>query len=115
MLEKLFNKDKRKISTTLNADQIKSIFATHGINIETIGFPYIGWRNNAPLDRYSIAFEDITIKPITIDDNPSIKIEGKYRTQAQIGGKDEQGRYYPATASHYKFKIEEGKLNINKN
>jgi hypothetical protein len=107
-------KDKPEIKNTLSADEIKPIFEAVGIDIEKIGFPVINTRHMEPLERYIVRFEDVNIKPVKINEKPSIIITGKYRDRAMASYQDSEGSWHPGGTSHYTFKIQDGELNIKR-
>lgn len=96
---------------SFTADEIKPLFQSLGINIETIGFPSIDHRNDlSGLSRYKTKFEEVKITPAKIDGAISTIITGKYETQAVINHIDKEGSNYPGAPCLYLFKIQEGKL-----
>lgn len=105
-------KDKPKIETTFSADEIKPVFQSLGIDIETIGFPCMEDRHNIPTMSYHTIFRDVKITPVKINEKVSTIITGKYETQAMANYQDSSGDWHPGYPSYYSFKIKEGKLNI---
>ncbi len=114
LIQKILGKDKPKIRNTLNADEIKPIFEAVGINIETIGFPFINERHNTPTYSYWTQFKKVNIKPIKINEEVSTIITGRYETQPKASYQDSGGGWHPGGISYYSFKIQEGKLNIRR-
>ncbi len=114
LLNKIFRRDKPEIRTALSADGLKSIFKSHGIDIETIGFPHIETRHNVPTDSYTIIFEDVNIKPVVINGKISTIITGKYNCYATASYRDKAGDWKPGGLISYAFKIQEGELNLKR-
>lgn len=116
IINKFFAREKNrlKVETTFSADEIKPIFESHGINIENIGFPCISERHYVPDDAYFANFKNVKITPVKINGNISTIIEGKYIAQAKLSYQDSMGWWKPGNPMLYNFKIQEGKLNINR-
>jgi len=116
LIQKIFPKlweNKLNVVRTLSADEIKPIFQSLGIDVETIGFPDMNMRHaTSGLERYYAHFEKVKIIPVKVNENISTIIMGKYQTQAQINSTDNYGNHTPGTPSRYSFKIQEGKLNL---
>jgi len=112
LIQRILGKEKKSIiEKTLSVDEIEPFFQAHGIDINTIGFPNLETRHNAPLLAYWVDFENVKATPVKVNDVVKIIITGKYETQARNSYRDSDG-WQPGVPSRYSFRIEDSKLNL---
>ena len=113
-LQNLFGKKEiSRVETILSADEIEPIFKAHGIDMDRIGFPFIKLRKNIyPTEKFWISFDNVTIRPIKIQDEVKTIINGTYTAQACCSYQTEETGWLPGLPNKYYFKIEDGKLEV---
>jgi len=115
LLIKILRRERKpKVKTSFSADEIKPLFESLGIDIETIGFPGMETRHGPSLDKYNIFFDKVKITPKKINDELKLTINGKYITRAQTSYRDNLGFWHPGIPSSYSFKIEDNKLYLSR-
>ncbi len=115
LVQKLLGKEKKPlIEKTLSADEIEPFFKTLGIDMDTIGFPSIKYKNAIPMERYWIDFKDVKVIPVKVDYVVKIIVKGEYMMQPMVSRKDSRGNWYPGGISRYSFKIEDEELSLKK-
>jgi len=110
LIQRILRKEKKPlIEKTLNDDEIEPFFKTHGIDLDTIGFP-----NTRSFDPHYVYFTNVILTPVKVDGVVKTIITGKYEEQARCGYKDSSGSWHPATPCKYSFRIEDGNLSLRR-
>ena len=113
LIQRMLGKEKKShVETRLSDKEIEPFFQAHGIDINTIGFPFMEYRDEAPTEAYWTHFRDVILTPVKVNDVVKTIIIGKYEVQAMASDRDSSGDWHPGTYCRYSFRIEDGDLSL---